>query len=135
MRKFKLPPLISYRRGRTIGASVISSNLKVKPKESTAFLGTRLKGMYPYLGCVPCPYVHKGREFVHPNTDLRIQIIGYYMCASKYAIYVLMCPCGLIYVGETTQMVKSRNSQHWSAINLGNMTLPVSKHFIEKSHT
>ncbi|OCT74039.1 hypothetical protein XELAEV_18033002mg [Xenopus laevis] len=38
-------------------------------------------------------------------------------------------------MGETTQMVKSRISQHRSSINLGNTTLPVSKHFIEKGHT
>ncbi|OCT72918.1 hypothetical protein XELAEV_18035900mg [Xenopus laevis] len=31
-------------------------------------------------------------------------------------------------------MVKSRISQHKSSINLGNMRLPVSKHFLEAGH-
>ncbi|OCT55392.1 hypothetical protein XELAEV_18002551mg [Xenopus laevis] len=32
-------------------------------------------------------------------------------------------------------MVKSRISQHRSSINLGNTTLPVSKHFVDMGHT
>ncbi|OCT71737.1 hypothetical protein XELAEV_18034715mg [Xenopus laevis] len=32
-------------------------------------------------------------------------------------------------------MVKSRISQHRFSINLGNATIPVSKHFLEKGHT
>ncbi|OCT55250.1 hypothetical protein XELAEV_18003530mg, partial [Xenopus laevis] len=59
----------------------------------------------------------------------------FFTCISKFGIYVLTCPCGLIYVGETTQMVKSRISQHRSSINLGNTTLPVSKHFVDLGHT
>ncbi|OCT75719.1 hypothetical protein XELAEV_18030906mg [Xenopus laevis] len=32
-------------------------------------------------------------------------------------------------------MVKSHISQHRSSINLGNTTLPVSKHFLDNGHT
>ncbi|OCT78618.1 hypothetical protein XELAEV_18029706mg [Xenopus laevis] len=119
--EFKLPPLISYRQGKTI--------------ERITFLGMRTKGMFPCLNCVQCPYVHRGREFVRPNSDLKIHLRGYYTCVSKFAVYVLICPCGLIYVVETTQMIKLRISQQRSAINLGNMTLPVAKNFVEKGHT
>ncbi|OCT95237.1 hypothetical protein XELAEV_18012922mg [Xenopus laevis] len=88
-----------------------------------------------YKGCAQCPFVLKNKEFIHPHTGYTVQLRGYFTCISKFAIYVLICPCGLIYIGETTQMVKSRISQHRSSINLGNMTLPVSKHFLEKGHT
>ncbi|OCT89894.1 hypothetical protein XELAEV_18018507mg [Xenopus laevis] len=76
-------------------------------------------------------------EFIHSHTGQIIQLSGYYLF-SKFAVYALTCPCGLIYIGETTQMgnlFAHRYSQHHSTINLGNTTLPVSKHFLEKGHT
>ncbi|OCT77772.1 hypothetical protein XELAEV_18028867mg [Xenopus laevis] len=91
--------------------------------------------MFPCLGCSQCPFVLKGREFTHPFTGQTTQLRGYYTCISKFAIYVLTCPCGLINKHEITQMVKSHISQHRSSINLRNMSLPVSKHFVEKGHT
>ncbi|OCT82437.1 hypothetical protein XELAEV_18024967mg, partial [Xenopus laevis] len=133
--EFRAPPLISYRKGKTIGAHVTSTLVKTKPKEAHTFWGGRYKGMYPCLSCVQCPFILKGREFVHPQTGQQIQLRGHFTCISKFAIYVLTCPCGLIYVGETTQMVKSRISQHRSSINLGNTTLPVSKHLVDLGHT
>ncbi|OCT95296.1 hypothetical protein XELAEV_18012983mg [Xenopus laevis] len=84
-------------------------------------------GMYPCIGCTQCPNVIRGRDFIHPGT-------GHFTCTSKYVIYALTCPCGYIYIGETTQMVKSRISQHKSSINLGNDRLLVSKHFNDMGH-
>ncbi|OCT76473.1 hypothetical protein XELAEV_18031674mg [Xenopus laevis] len=48
---------------------------------------------------------------------------------------MLICPCNLIYVGETIQKVKDRFSQHRSTINTGSRTLPVSRHCLELGHT
>ncbi|OCT95395.1 hypothetical protein XELAEV_18013085mg [Xenopus laevis] len=106
-------PLVSYHKGRAKGSSVTSSNLRIKKKAKETFLGVKSKGMYPCLNCTQCPFVYKGKQFVHPLTGL-----------CRYGITTC----------ETTQMVKSRISQHRSAINLGNTVLPVSKH-LEKGHT
>ncbi|OCU01005.1 hypothetical protein XELAEV_18006786mg [Xenopus laevis] len=127
IQEFKTTPLVSYRRGRTIGTSVTSSNLKTKNPTTNTFLGGKSTGMYPCLCCNQCPFVSKGKEFVHPQTGKRVKLRGYYTCTTKFAIYILTC--------ETTQKVKSCISQHRSSINLGNMTLPVSKHILEKGHT
>ncbi|OCU00930.1 hypothetical protein XELAEV_18006708mg [Xenopus laevis] len=86
------------------------------------------------LGWIQCPNIFKGKEFVHLGTGCWVQLQGHYTCISKYVIYALTCPCGLIYIGETTQMVKSHIFQHKSSINLGNTSLPVSKHFLEMGH-
>ncbi|OCT89505.1 hypothetical protein XELAEV_18018126mg [Xenopus laevis] len=125
--EFVAPPVMSYRRGKTIGGMVTSSEVKTQFKRSDAFLGRRKLGMYPCLGCVQC-----SREaFINPSSGEKISLRGHFTCMSKYVIYALTCPCGFIYIGETTQMVKSRISQHKSSINLGNIRLPVSKHFLE----
>ncbi|OCT74377.1 hypothetical protein XELAEV_18033352mg [Xenopus laevis] len=132
--EFVAPPVMSYRRGKTIGGMVTSSEVKTQFKRRDAFLGRRKLGMYPCLGCVQCSHVIKGETFIHPSTGEKISLRGHFTCVSKYVIYALTCPCGFIYIGETTQMVKSRISQHKSSINLGNMRLPVSKHFLEAGH-
>ncbi|OCT93930.1 hypothetical protein XELAEV_18011593mg [Xenopus laevis] len=116
---FKATPIVSYRRGRTMGNTVTFSNLKIKNPTTNTFLGKK----------------STGKEFVNPQNGKKVKLRRYYTCYKKFAIYVLTCPCGLIYIGETTQMVKSRISQIRSSINLGNMTLPGSKHFLEKGHT
>ncbi|OCU01567.1 hypothetical protein XELAEV_18007358mg [Xenopus laevis] len=121
-RQFKRIPFVTqfHTNSKTIGAHVTSTLVKTTPRKYTHFGEADLK----------CLFVLKGREFVQ-----HIQLRGHYTCISKFAIYVLTCPCSLIYVGESTQMVKSRISQHRSSINLGNTTLPVLKHFVIVGHT
>ncbi|OCT60498.1 hypothetical protein XELAEV_18046525mg, partial [Xenopus laevis] len=133
--EFKATPLVSYWRGRTFDTSVTSSNLKTKTQTTNTFLGSKSTGMNPCLVCNQCLYVLKGKEFVHPRTGQSVKLRGYYTSITKFAIYVLTCQRGLIYIGETTQMVKLHISQHRSSINLVNMTLPVSKNFLKKGHT
>ncbi|OCT84753.1 hypothetical protein XELAEV_18022910mg [Xenopus laevis] len=48
---------------------------------------------------------------------------------------MLICPCNLVYVVETTQKVRDRFSQHRCMVNTCNSVLSVSKHCIEKGHT
>ncbi|OCT86954.1 hypothetical protein XELAEV_18020644mg [Xenopus laevis] len=113
---------------------VTSAQVKKKIREVYNFLGKRATGMSPCYNCNQCPFVYKGKDFVHHETGYIAHLRGFYTCVSKYVVYVLVCPCGLIYVGEV-QMIKSRISQHRSAINLSNMSQPVSKHFLEKGHS
>ncbi|OCT97385.1 hypothetical protein XELAEV_18009607mg [Xenopus laevis] len=114
---------------------VTSAHVKKRTREVDTFLGKRAIGMSLCYNCNQCPYLHKGKDFIHPETGYVAHLRGFYTCVSKYVVYVLICPCGLIYIDETTQMIKSRISQHRSAINLGNMSQPVPKHFLEKGHS
>ncbi|OCT82230.1 hypothetical protein XELAEV_18024746mg [Xenopus laevis] len=133
--EFALPPLISYRRGKTIGSQVTKSYVQNETGLRETYVGTRNCGMYPCLNCKQCHYVIKGKFFEHPGTKERYYMRGYYTCISQYAIYAIVCPCGKIYVGETIQKVKSRISQHRSTINVGNAALPLCKHFKYMVHT
>ncbi|OCT61447.1 hypothetical protein XELAEV_18047470mg [Xenopus laevis] len=93
--EFKTMPLISSRKERAIGA-------QAKCSKTRTFWGCRSKGMFHCLGCTQCPFVLKSKEFIHPHTGYTVQLQGYFTCISKFAIYVLICLCGLIYIGETT---------------------------------
>lgn len=48
-------------------------------------------------------------------------------------IYVLRCPCNLLYVGETTCECKPRYNPH--RYTIGKRRLPVPKHFAESNHS
>ncbi|OCT65646.1 hypothetical protein XELAEV_18041889mg [Xenopus laevis] len=62
-------------------------------------------------------------------------IRGHYSCDTNYVVYMLVCPCNLIYIGETIQKIRDRFSQHRSTVNTKNSILPVSKHCLEKGHS
>ncbi|OCU00148.1 hypothetical protein XELAEV_18005934mg, partial [Xenopus laevis] len=133
--EFGRPPLISYRKGRTLGSQLVHSDAKEIPMLAQSYIGARLQWMFLCLSCTQCCCVHKGVIFEHPTTGRKYPIKGYYTCSSKFAVYVLISPCGLLYVGETTLQIKTRISLNRSTIRKGNVTLPVSRNFVEKGHT
>ncbi|OCT79951.1 hypothetical protein XELAEV_18026767mg [Xenopus laevis] len=108
--------LTGSRKGKTIGSKLTRTLVRKDTIQKDTFLGVKNNGMYPCLNYKQCKYVMKGKTFKHP-------------------VYAIVCPCGMIYVGETVQKIKSWISQHKSTIKLGNMGLPLSKHFKEKGHT
>ncbi|CAJ0952210.1 unnamed protein product [Ranitomeya imitator] len=62
-------------------------------------------------------------------------IRGYYTCDTNFAIYIVKYPCGLLYVGETTQHVKDRIASHKSTIRCGKTWLPLQDHFLKHHHS
>lgn len=47
---------------------------------------------------------------------------------------MLTCPCGLSYIGKTTRALKTRISEHRSAIRNGVTSSPVAVHFMNAKH-
>ncbi|OCT87604.1 hypothetical protein XELAEV_18021301mg, partial [Xenopus laevis] len=121
--------------GKTIGSVLSRTKTSKEDTGTNKFLGTRNTGMYQCLNCVQCKHVIRGKNFVHPDTGETIQIRSYHTCLSQYVVYVIVCQCNKLYVGETVQKVKSRISQHKSTIKSGNLALPLSRHFLEHGHT
>ncbi len=56
-------------------------------------------------------------------------------CLSTNVIYLLSCPCGLKYVGETNRQLRFCISELRSAINRADSKSPVTRHFTELNHT
>ncbi|OCT83342.1 hypothetical protein XELAEV_18025881mg [Xenopus laevis] len=79
--------------------------------------------------------VTKGNSFFHPHSGKKYSIKIYYPCESTYVIYLLKCPCGLLYVCETTQKICDRISKHKSTIRREMLALPVPAHFHTASHS
>ncbi|CAJ0963374.1 unnamed protein product [Ranitomeya imitator] len=76
-------------------------------------------------------YPHRILDQSRRNTGSDIPIQGFFTCNSKDVVYAIKCPCGKMYVGETTQAIKERISHHKSDIRCGKYHLPIPNHFRE----
>ncbi|CAJ0966666.1 unnamed protein product [Ranitomeya imitator] len=115
--EFKLPFLSCFKRAR---------NLKDRLVKADVDPGTLVPKQ--------CSNVQKGPSVFHPQTGKAIPIKGFYTCESTFVVYLIKCPCGLVYVGETTQTVRDRVAQHKSTIRCNKTHLPLPFHFSAKNH-
>lgn len=99
------------------------------------FLGPKNLGSYPCLSCIQCNSMIKGKFFTHPHKGFNIPIRGHYTCQSSFVVYAIKCPCGLVYIGETTQKVKDRIARHKYSIRDKLTQLPLARHFVEFGHS
>ncbi|CAJ0957188.1 unnamed protein product [Ranitomeya imitator] len=133
--EFALPPILSYKRGRNLKDKLVKSDVGPTVVNVQRTLGPPKFGNFPCLGCACCGNMIKGDFFNHPRTGQRFSIRERYTCTSSFVIYLIVCPCGLTYVGETTMEIKARISKHKSTIRTKKMELPIPKHFIESGHS
>ncbi|OCT78082.1 hypothetical protein XELAEV_18029182mg [Xenopus laevis] len=109
------------------------SGFCVTGKIEAGFLqtGDRLLAMPPNETCT----VKRKKQPWQKYQSSPSNITNYYTCNSTFVIYLIKCPCGLEYVGETTQKVEDRIKQHKSNIRCNYNYLPIPSHFAEARHT
>lgn len=90
-------------------------------------------GNYRCGSCAQCSYTHKCKYFNHPHTGKTLSIHGVITCSTTHVIYLICCPCGLAYVGETIRALRTRISQHRRTIRTGDER-PVTAHFKLAGH-
>lgn len=129
------PPLMSYRRSENLRDLLVKTEVRgsIGPKQT--FIRPQKYGSFPCLGCVNCKLILKGSSFEHPQTKKIYQLKHYLTCNSEWVIYVLICPCSLLYVGETTCTLKTRINGHRYSIRKRRLDLPVAKHYTETGHS
>ncbi|OCU02097.1 hypothetical protein XELAEV_18007857mg [Xenopus laevis] len=59
-----------------------------------------------------CTGIIKGDTIFHPTKGSSIRINGHFSCNSTGVVYMLKCPCGLPYVGQTSRSIKVRLNEH-----------------------
>ncbi|CAJ0947766.1 unnamed protein product [Ranitomeya imitator] len=138
--EFKLPFLPCYKRPNNIRDTLVRADFGPSHKTRSRFLSHPKMGTFPCLHCAQCGNVQKGDTFQHPHTGKSFKITAakikdYYTCQSSFVVYLIKCPCGLLYIGETTQPVRDRISKHKSTIRSNNLLLPVPHHYSSQGHT
>lgn len=128
-------PIMCTKRPLNLKDSLVRADigsLKTKSRQST--IQTQKLGTFPCLHCTHCSSVIKGSHILHPHTGQQIPIRGHYTWDSSFVVYMLKCPCGLLYVGETTQRIEDRLASHKSTIRCKKTWLPVPYYFQETQH-
>mgnify|MGYP002804721349 CR=1 FL=1 len=129
-------PLFSFRRGRNIRDHLVHSTLPVRAKANTM---ESLWGLKPVVGhykcgnCAVCAFTLGVKKFSHGTIEVDLKHFS--NCNTANVVYAIWCPCGWIYIGQTTQPVKSRIIQHRSRIRCQTASAPLVAHYLALNHT
>ena len=108
-------------------------NVKCKTIIELGLNGEWNSGFLPceQIGCLACKYAHFGKTVQAKIPYLIGQRIT---CQTAYVVYVIFCQlCGIIYVGQTAQQLRTRILSHLGNIKR-NSDHPISQHFNKPDH-
>lgn len=131
---FKYIPMMAYRRPPNLRDKLVHTDIGSQKTNVSTFLFNKKKGCFRCRRCINCKYMQQGEQFVDPHTGRPHRINHFLTCDSAYVVYILWCPCSLLYIGETSLDFKTRMNQHRYTIRKKKLDLPVSKHFTENDH-
>lgn len=123
-------PVFIYRKGQSFGDKVVKKilNPPIKPTMCWA-----RPGFYVCRRCFSCQQVNtrlRGlTEFQSTANSKVFRIKDFISWNSTYVVYVLQCPCGLMYIGRTKCTLGKRVSEHINNIKIGFKDHNVSMHF------
>ncbi|CAJ0929938.1 unnamed protein product [Ranitomeya imitator] len=131
-------PLLTARRAPNLRDLLTRSHFKRPTVKLNR--GITLRGSFPCGDCNICPHMTPTCDFfVHPTLLSRHPLRAYINCRSRDVIYALICPCRMVYVGQTTQELRKRAQKHLSTVHLAASDLrkdrvltPVAEHFLAK---
>lgn len=89
---------------------------------------------YKCARCTHCSHTHNTKVFSHPQTGEKYKIKEFINCMSTHVVYMLKCPCGMIYIGQTKRNLKLRIAKHKAAIRNGNMDYTIARHYRDRNH-
>lgn len=92
-----------------------------------------LKGHSKCGNCVVCEFTIECKEFVF--NYIRNELKMFTNCNTCNVVCAIFCPCNKIYVGQTTQKICLRISQHSCRIWCKTANAPLVEHFLQKGHS
>lgn len=63
-------------------------------------------------GCLTCQFITHGQPSFSDRTGNTYSIRQFITCSTQFAVYVLQCPCNLLYVGHTIRVLCTRVGEH-----------------------
>ena len=80
--------------------------------------------------CSACPFARNCLSFKIPSSGVLYPICMNLSCASTHVVYVINCSsCNITYVGQTSNTLRQRISEHLRAIRNNNLSAPLTSHF------
>lgn len=130
--------MLIYRRGKTLKNLLAPSLLKSKKLETTNKCKTiNSNPKNKKIGCFKCSNAKckcctsisdNTHHFSSYHTKETFLIHFYADCGSSFLIYLIVCKCGLQYVGRTSQTLRTRLNNHRHNITKGFTKHSLSHH-------
>ena len=129
---FPAPPLVAYRKPKTIGNFLIRSKL---PKVTTR-PKRQLFSMKKCLNCPICPFVVESRVVKSTATNFSVQLNAAVTCQTRNIIYCITCTkCKEQYIGQSERSLQDRFSEHRDYVKQEKVGKATGWHFNKKGHT
>ena len=125
------PPLFCFRRSRSLRDRLVHSDLT---PPSPSWLPSPPQGFHKCGNCSQCSNSTNAKDFTHPRTGKRFKIKSFINCNSTHVVYLLKCPCGMAYIGQTKRPLKIRIGEHKTAIRTGNLEYAMARHYKQANH-
>lgn len=122
-------PFIGFRKTATIKDLLVHADLKVD-----ANIENSPNGHFRCLRCAACPLSWETKCIEFSDINFKWVLKSYSSCATKRTIYMVVCPCGLRYIGESMRAIKTRILEHKSKIKHAHLDAPLVDHFVSKGH-
>ena len=125
---FSQPPLISFRRGKSVGNFLVKSTFKTIEKPGT-FKCARSR-------CKTCPFAQNANKISGPERS--VKITDRFTCTSANVIYCITCTlCKKLYIGETGRRLGNRFREHLRDVEKDDKdaSKPVTQHFNLPNHS
>ncbi|OCT76207.1 hypothetical protein XELAEV_18031405mg [Xenopus laevis] len=125
--------MFSYKKGSTLRDSFCPAEPHQPKRMRRIFKSNPNIGTFPCLNCVCCSSIIKGAVVQQPTTGNSIQLKHYATCETVGVVYILKCPRGNVFVGQTGRQAKARIKEHRGTLKMLNLTptqdTSVSHHF------
>lgn len=94
-------PLLIFSTGQNLSDKLVHADTFVSPNMTTLWKTT---GNFSCRNCVSRSHYVKCESFTHPSSKKASMIKQLITCKSTHVVYVIMCPCPLLYVGMYQNM-------------------------------
>ena len=131
---FDTPPMLTYKRPPNLRNMLVRSDIPPQPAP-THFLSQIPSGNYKCGNCQQCVFTRKSHTFKHPQSGKTYYVKGIISCKTEGIIYMIRCErCNMAYIGKSTRALKTRITEHRSAIRRKDPSSPVAVHFASPGH-
>lgn len=131
-RIFAEPPLVAYRRPKSLRDKLVSTKFKEKAKEEDT------NGCKPCgrTGCSWCRKIDSTTTFLDSKGERTFKIYHKLDCHSAWLIYMIKCKiCKLLYIGKSEIKCNIRFNNHRSHIRNSLNSCELSEHFLYNRRT
>ena len=134
-RIFQEPPLIAYRRPKSLRDILVSTELRSKTTRSS-YNTTGTCGPCNKPKCSWCSRINKTSTFTGTLNNKVFDIFHTVNCQSTWVIYIIECKiCKLQYVGKSETGFNLRLNNHRNHIKKGVSSCELTEHFLHNART